>query len=400
MTLPPSSTGQSGPLSPDDIAMNESAARLRASDPVDVAAIAWHGRREQGLDADDEVQFRLWLAADPAHRAAFSRLDEGLRALRALPAERTAHLRARPQAQSGPAASTAAARPAAPPAATLAATPAATPAAPPQARSGLGARLAAALTARPAALAFCCVAVLALGVGWRQWWRQPTFEHVYTAQRGQLRDVVLPDGTRLTLDSGTRVEVTLYRDRRLVRLPEGQAMFGVARDAARPFTVLAGPARVTVLGTRFAVRCRDCAGHAAVVEIEVEEGRVGVARAGLDGDAGAGAGKTAQLHAGQFVRVSTAAGLGAVAAVNPGGIAPWRKGLIRFVSTPLAEAVREFERYGAVNLVVSDPEVASMPIGGSYRAANPAAFAQALPHILPVRLVRRADGKTEVVRAK
>lgn len=383
MISPPASTGPSGPPGPDDVAMNEAAAHLRASDPVDVAAMAWHGRREQGLDAGDEALFGQWLAADPAHRAAFSHLDEGLRALRGLPAGRTAHLRrARPQPQSGPAA----------------AAPASTPASPPPPRSGLGARLAAALTVRPATLAFCCVALLAVGVGWRQWWRQPTFEHVYTAQRGQLLDVALPDGSRLTLDSGTRVEVTLYRDRRQVRLPDGQAMFGVARDAARPFTVLAGPARVTVLGTRFAVRCRDCEGQAAVVEIEVEEGHVAVARAGLDGDNGAV--RTARLRAGQLVRVSGAAGLGAVAAVNPGGIAPWRKGLIRFASTPLAEAVREFERYGAVNLIVADPEVARMPIGGSYRVDDPAAFAQALPHILPVRLVRRADGMTGVVRAK
>ena len=394
MTSPPSSPGQSGPLSPDEFAMNESATHLRASDPVDVAAMAWHGRREQGLGTDDEAQFRLWLATDPAHRAAFSRLDESLRMLRALPAERTAQLhRARPQQQSGPAA----AAPTSAPTSAPVSTPASTPASPPPARPGLGARLAAALTVRPAALAFCCVALLAVGAGWRQWWQQPTFEQVYTAQRGRLLDVALPDGSRLTLDSATRVEVTMYRDRRLVRLPDGQAMFGVARDAARPFTVLAGPARVTVLGTRFAVRCRDCEGQAAEVDIEVEEGRVGVARA-LDGDAGAVT--TAQLRAGQFVRVSTAAGLGAVAAVSPGGIAPWRKGLIRFVSTPLAEAVREFERYGAVDLVIADPEVARMPIGGSYRADNPAAFAQALPHILPVRLVRRADGKAEVVGAQ
>ena len=52
MTSPPPSTGQSGPLSPDEFAMNEAAAHLRASDPVDVAAMAWHGRREQGLGLD------------------------------------------------------------------------------------------------------------------------------------------------------------------------------------------------------------------------------------------------------------------------------------------------------------------------------------------------------------
>jgi transmembrane sensor len=353
-------------LSADDIAMRESEAYLRTQDPVDVAATQWHTLCEQGLDAADEARFRQWLTADPAHQAAFAALDQSLNLLRSLPPERTAHLRrARP-------------KPAAPSAEAS--------------RQGFGARLAAALSVRTTAVAFCCVALLAVGIGWRQWLPQPSFEQTYTAERGQRRDIALPDGSQLTLDTDTSMEVTLYRDRRLVRLARGQAMFSVARDASRPFTVLAGPARVTVLGTRFAVRCGNCEGAAAEVNVEVEEGHVGVALAGLEDD------PAAELRVGQAIRVSSADGLGAVSAISPGGIAPWRKGLIRFASTPLAEALREFERYGPAKLLIRDPEVALMPIGGSYLAGNPAAFAQALPHILPVRLVRRADGMTEVVR--
>lgn len=342
---------------PDHIAAHEADAFLRTRHPAEVAAAEWHTRAEQGLSTADEAQFQQWLAADPAHEIAFRRLHQGLQAVRALPAGRIAQLRRAP--------------------------PAVQPA-----RPSLRLHLTGALTLRPAVLAFCCVTLIALGAGWKLWQSMPTFSESYAAERGQRRDIALPDGSQLTLDTSTRVDVALYRDRREVRLSQGQAMFSVAHDAARPFAVQAGPARVTVLGTRFAVRCTACAQDQAQVEVAVEQGHVSVA-------AQHGA---AELRAGQAIRVGADGGLSALAAVQPGAIAPWRKGLLRFTSTPLAEAVKEFERYAPARLLIRDPAVAAMPIGGSYRANDPAAFVQVLPHILPVRLVQGADGVTEVVR--
>jgi transmembrane sensor len=86
---------------------------------------------------------------------------------------------------------------------------------------------------------------------------QPTFESSYVAQKGQQRLVTLPDGTELAMDTDTQAQVTMYRDRREVRIADGQIMFSVAADPKKPFHVLAGPARVTVLGTRFSVRYRN-----------------------------------------------------------------------------------------------------------------------------------------------
>lgn len=353
-----------GPASPDQHALREAEEYAQARHPVELAAVAWHGRREAGLDAAGQAELQQWLTADAAHAGALDRLDLSLRQLRHLPAERIAHLRR----------------------------PSAAPARPVRAHGWRG--LGAALTVRNGALACCCVALLALGLGWR-WWTQPVYEQSYTSAHGQRRDIMLPDGSLLVLDTDTRVEVSLYRNRRLVRLPHGQAMFNVARDAARPFRVQAGPASVTVLGTRFAVRCSRCEQHAGEAEVEVEEGHVSVAQVAPDGGAPP---RAAELHAGQAIQVGTASGLGTIMAVSPASIAPWRKGLVHFASTPLAEAIREFERYAPLKLLIRDPQVAAMPIGGSYRTANPAAFVQVLPHILPVRLLRRDDGITEVVR--
>jgi transmembrane sensor len=347
--------------SPDQIAERELAAFLATQDPLDVAAADWHTRREQAMTDADEAAFQQWLAADPAHAASYARLDQGVRMVRSLPAERTRHLRAR-----------------------------APTAAPARSEKSAGAWLAAALRVRTTRLALCCVALLAIGAGWHQWQQQPTFTESYASARGQRLDVALPDGSKLVLDTDTRLDVALYRDHRLVRLARGQAMFSVAPDASRPFDVLAGPARVTVLGTRFSVR------RSAEVDVEVEEGHVKVAQA--DHQRSDTALLAAELHAGQAIHVSAAGMLGEIAPVKPGSIALWRKGLVRFASTPLADAVQELERYGPSKLVIRDPDVAAMPIGGSYRTDNPAAFAQVLPMILPVRLVPRADGMHEVVK--
>jgi transmembrane sensor len=341
----------------DHIAMRETDAFLRTQPPAHIAAVEWHTRTEQGLSTEEAAQFQQWLVADPAHAAAFECLNASLRDVRALPAERIAHLRRTAPSRQ-------------------------------RTRQGWRERLSARMALRPAALAFACVALLAAGAGWKLWQAMPAFSESYASERGQRRDITLPDGSQLTLDTSTRVEVALYRDRREVRLMQGQAMFSVARDTTRPFSVLAGPARVTVLGTRFSVRCAACDQSAADVNVEVEQGHVRVAAPP----------RVAELRAGQTVQVYAAGGLGAVASINPASIAPWRKGLIRFTSTPLAEALREFERYAPVKLLIRDPEVAAMPIGGSYQALQPAAFVQVLPHILPVRLIQRPDGVTEVVR--
>jgi transmembrane sensor len=80
-----------------------------------------------------------------------------------------------------------------------------------------------------------------------------------------------------------------------------------------------------------------------------------------------------------------------------GSVAAWQQGRLSFTATPLAEALAEFERYGDTGLVIRDPAVAAMPIGGSYNVREFQRFAEALPQVLPVRLERRGSA-IEVVR--
>jgi len=181
-------------------------------------------------------------------------------------------------------------------------------------------------------------------------------------------------------------------------LHEGQALFSVALNTQRPFHVLAGGVRVTVIGTRFSVRHTHTGLTADETRVVVEEGRVRVARhIGTDADALVlGDGEAVTLAAGESMVADGQGRLGIVAAVPSGSAAPWRDGRVNFDNTPLAQALAEFERYGATGVVVRDPAVAALPVGGSFQWRRFDAFLASLPRQLPVRLERR-DDETEVV---
>ena len=351
------------PPPPDPLEHDEEhEAFIRRTDPVDLAAADWHTRWEQGLDEAEAHELAQWLDADPAHARRFARLHAGLQDVRHITSQHREVSKA-------------------------AATPVARHSTRRRARWRGG-------FPRPAVLALCAVLLLA---GRAAWLQLPSFDQGYTAARGQQLEVALPDGSALNLDAQTRARVSLYADRREVHLSEGQAMFQVAPDPDRPFHVLAGAARITVLGTRFSVRYQPDAQGIGRVTVAVEEGRVHVA--GQIPNGGAERDGATDLLAGQGVAVGADGRVDAVATVSAAAIAPWRQGMLRFEHTPLAEALAEMGRYGPTTLVVRDPAVGAMPIGGSYRIGRVDEFARVLPSILPVQLVARPDGITEIIRA-
>ena len=100
------------------------------------------------------------------------------------------------------------------------------------------------------------------------------FADISTAT-GEFRTVTLEDGTHVHMDTATAISLDFSGPNRRAALLGGRAYFDIARDAARPFAVTAGPAEVTVIGTRFDLRLDDDS-----VSVAVEHGRVAVGMAG------------------------------------------------------------------------------------------------------------------------
>ena len=342
---------------------------IAGQDPLDAAAAGWMVRRQDGLTPEEQAELEQWLAADPAHAEALEQVEGVWGRMDELPEESLEALK------TGLA-----------PARAARCMPAS-----PDRRSWLR-DLVGRLMPQAAAAALAFGVVGGGWYGWSAWQGQPTYTQTLATARGQQKQVQLPDGSMLWLDTATQIEVRLYRQRREVRLSEGQVLFAVQPNAEQPFDVLAGATRVTVVGTRFAVRrTHSGLGGDGAISVVVEQGRVRVA-------AESNAAAPMELGAGQSVSADAA---GALGLVSTGAAAPaaWREGRISFDGVPLAQALAEFERYGDTGLVVRDPEVAALKVHGSFELQQVGAFARALPQVLPVRL-RRIEGRSEIISSR
>lgn len=227
-----------------------------------------------------------------------------------------------------------------------------------------------------------------LGTGSAVWqaWRHavPQWQLALSSRRGQILRQLLPDGSELTLDARSRIDVRFFATQRCVVLHAGAAFFSVARDADRPFVVDAGAARITVLGTRFGV---ELGGDAT--EVLVESGQVRVQARHARGQLG----EPVMLREGQAVRVVAPAdrGDGRIETLTaaPAVASPWRTGMLIFEATPLRDAVQRLDRYGEASVTL-DERVAALPVSGQLRIAQALDWLQALPAVLPVRVERHA----------
>lgn len=118
---------------------------------------------------------------------------------------------------------------------------------------------------------FICVAGFFAHQQYQAWQAAPVMQLAAQNPVGQIAIKTLDDGTKVTLSAKSDMEVTYYRHQRHVLIKEGEAIFEVTKDPERPFVVETDTARITVLGTRFAVNRLQ---H--VVRVSVDHGRVKV----------------------------------------------------------------------------------------------------------------------------
>ncbi|WP_447728277.1 FecR family protein [Sphingomonas koreensis] len=213
----------------------------------------------------------------------------------------------------------------------------------------------------------------------------------FATAKGERRVIRLPDGTRVTLNTDTAVALAYTPGSRLVRLTRGQALFEVAKDASRPFTVEAAGRRVTALGTIFEVRLDPGRMKVVLVEGRVVVDRASAASEPLDP-------APTLLKPGQAL----VAELGVpqrVAPVDVGNELMWREGYVSLEDAPLATAAAELSRYTATTIRVLDDETGRMRISGVFRTGDADRFTGLVRELLPVRIERLADGSVVIARA-
>lgn len=201
-----------------------------------------------------------------------------------------------------------------------------------------------------------------------------------TTNVGEQRMLTLDDGTRIFLNTDTRLFVQEDAVRRRVQLESGEAMFDVEKDPNRPFVVAAGDKEVIAMGTSFVVR-RD----PQQLTVTLMEGRVAVApipaaRAETPGNQLdsrlAPAGKTVLTPGQRLTFVSRKPPMLDEPPIEK--VTAWRRGEVILDKTRLQDAAEEMNRYSAVKLVIDDAGVADIRVSGIFRAGDSARFAQAV----------------------
>ncbi|MGK8834061.1 FecR domain-containing protein [Achromobacter xylosoxidans] len=186
---------------------------------------------------------------------------------------------------------------------------------------------------------------------------------------GEVREVLLADGTRVWLGTASAFDTDFGPALRRLRLVAGEILVSTAGEQQRPFVVDTPQGRLRALGTRFTVRL-----DAGITRIAVYDGAVQA-----HGADGAGV----VIPAGWQARL-TATGLSPIEPVDPASEGSTR-GLYIARNAPLGEVLRELGRYRAGLLSVS-PEVADLPVFGSYPMTEPERVLAMLASVMPIRV--------------
>lgn len=195
---------------------------------------------------------------------------------------------------------------------------------------------------------------------------------------GAIDTVSLPDGSSVTLNTDSRIRVVYDARERRVELDRGEAFFQVGKDSRRPFVVAAGERRIVAIGTQFSVRREE-----NDVRVAVAQGLVRVERP--DGSSPDPATPQVLLSAGSVAQTAKAGVLVRDhAAAEVDQLLSWRQGYVAFRETALADAVAEFNRYNRRKIVIRDPAIAGIHVGGNFRPTNTRAFLWMLQNGFPI----------------
>ena len=231
---------------------------------------------------------------------------------------------------------------------------------------------------------------------------------------GQQANYQLSDGTHITLNTNSALKVDYSQDRRRIYLLRGEAHFDVAKNPQRPFMVYAGEGMVWAVGTAFNVRYLNAGNlegnHAGTlvdtligtsIDVTVTEGTVKIF-ADIEPDKNTNLNiNNAQnsptdheqlVHAGKSVQYSKVidATQTTPAQVLEQKLA-WQHGALIFKGETLEQAINEIARYTDKQLIITDPSIKNIRVGGHYKTDNINSLLASLSQTLEIKLEQRGS---------
>ncbi len=198
----------------------------------------------------------------------------------------------------------------------------------------------------------------------------------YRTQTGELREIQLSDGSRLLMNTDSAVSVDFSADSRRIELHHGQVRFTVAKDAQRPFEVVADHLSVRALGTVFEVYQRDD----AETRVMVQEHAVAATLDGPD--------SRVEIAEGQQLNYKPGHPLPQPEAVKLDQATAWQQHRLLINDRPLPELIAELERYRLGRIFLADPELNRLRVSGVFSMDNPESALATLRQVLALKQTR------------
>lgn len=186
---------------------------------------------------------------------------------------------------------------------------------------------------------------------------------------GERRRFELDDGSSVTLNAGSAVDVRFERDTRLLRLYKGECIVDVRPDASRPLSIRTDCGTVEVKQGRVLIKQLDERSFVLPLDWPVQITL-------LDGE-------RRSVNAGEGLWFDRQANLEQIG--DAGYKASWEQGMLTVRDEPLSEVIAAIRPYRAGFIRISS-EAARLRVLGAFLLDDPDRLIESLVQTLPIRV--------------
>ncbi|MEP1384697.1 MAG: FecR domain-containing protein [Paraglaciecola sp.] len=240
----------------------------------------------------------------------------------------------------------------------------------------------------------------------------PIAVETYYSKLGESKEVTLDDGSRVTLNTNSRISVAFDEANRVVKLIKGEAYFDVTANSERPFWVYTGSERVRVVGTEFLVQYID-----EEFAVLVTEGEVSVAKVAVDADISIIEQRdkvleseknnhTLSLTPGEYLELGKlpyrVLNEDLVEVKSEKAIkqqVSWKGGLLDFTDKDLESVASEVSRYIPETIVVKSENLKAFKLSGVFPLDEPYVLFEALRNSYGLDVIK-VDSNTFEIRSR
>lgn len=223
--------------------------------------------------------------------------------------------------------------------------------------------------------------IFVIGLGFFTAFEYQNFKITHTFQTDKfVENIFLPDGSIVTLDAKTKVDIKYHEDKREVNLSLGKALFNVRKDDKKPFIVNADKIKVQVLGTNFEVKNQK-----DKIDIDVINGKVSVQK--LENNDYK---EIAVLTQGKHISFDKENSKYQLKDIDIENIASWKNGILYFQDENLQDAINEFKKYKDINTNIEN-SIQKYSVSGSFKIEEFDKFLFALTKIYSLKVDKKGE---------